>query len=195
MAKEQKPVEPAPANQENTEQPKSIFASRMIVILSLVVLALAQMIIMYMMLPNPETIARNITEQIPQLPETLQTAGLTATPETTIDTRNWIEKKLGEPFKFQNKNKTDPTLYDQFIVTITVRINRKDESQFDRVMATRTEKLRDIVYTVLREAKEDEITSPSMLPIKQKIMLHINQELGQPFVKEVLCTDTSFVTS
>ncbi|MDR2762846.1 MAG: flagellar basal body-associated FliL family protein [Planctomycetaceae bacterium] len=195
MAKEQKTVEPIAVNPAETEPPKSIFGSRLIVILSLIVLALAQMIIMYMMLPNTKQIAEDITNTIPKVPETLEIEHLSPQPVAMVDTRNWVEKKLGEPFKFQNKNKTDPTVYDQFNVTITVRVNRKDESKFDRIVATRTEKLRDIVYTVLREATVDEITMPSMLIIKQRIMLHINQELGQPFVKEVLCTDMSFSTS
>jgi flagellar basal body-associated protein FliL len=194
MAKEQKPVEPSPMESIATEQQQSLFGMRFIVIMALVVLALAQMILMYMLLPNPKTIADSIRNEFPDLPATLETEGLSAAPVATIDTRNWVEKKLGEQFKFQNKNKNDPTVYDSFIVTITVRINRKDESKFDRIIITRTEKLRDIVYTVLREASDDELTSPSMLSIKQKIMVQLNQELGEPFVKEVLCTDMSFST-
>jgi flagellar basal body-associated protein FliL len=192
MAKEQKPVEALPVESAVSEQQQSLFGSRFIVIMALVVLALAQMILMYMLLPNPQSIAESINDQIPKLPVTLETAGLSAAPMATVDTRNWIEKKLGEQFKFQNKNKSDPTAYDQVVVTITVRINRKDESKFDRIIITRTEKLRDIVYTVLREANEDEITAPNMLSIKQKILTQLNQELGEPFVKEVLCTDMSF---
>ncbi|MDR1290348.1 MAG: flagellar basal body-associated FliL family protein [Planctomycetaceae bacterium] len=192
MAKEQKPAEAAPANPVEAEQQKSILGSRLIVILALFVVALAQMIVFYMLLPNPKIIAQDITNTLPKLPEQVETAGFSPSPTVRIETLNWVEKKLGEPFKFQNKNKTDPTTFDSFIVTITVRINKKDESKFDRVMSTRTEKLRDIVYTVLREAKEEELTSPSLLPIKQKIMTKINEELGQPFVKEVLCTDMSF---
>ncbi|MDR2345753.1 MAG: flagellar basal body-associated FliL family protein [Planctomycetaceae bacterium] len=195
MAKEQKVVEPVAANQVESEQQNSLLGSRLIVILALVVLALAQMIIMYMMLPNTETIANSIAKTIPQIPETLEVAGIVPQPATSVDTRNWVEKKLGEQFKYQNKNKTDPTVYDQLTVTITVRIDRKDESKFDRVMVTRTEKLRDIVYTVLRGAKEDELTAPDLLSIKQKIMTHLNQELGQPFIKEVLLTDMSYSTS
>ncbi|MDR1479578.1 MAG: flagellar basal body-associated FliL family protein [Planctomycetaceae bacterium] len=195
MAKEQKPAEPAPNNLMDAEQPKSIFSSRLIIILALVVLALAQTIVLYMLLPDPQTIAKNISDQFPELPASVQTGGFSPTPTTGINTHNWIEKKLGEPFKFQDKNKTDPTLYDQFIGTITVRIEKKDEVKFDQIMATRPEKLRDIIYTVLRESKEEELTSPSMLPIKQKIMLQLNEELGGPFVKEVLCTDMSFSTS
>ncbi|MDR1053240.1 MAG: flagellar basal body-associated FliL family protein [Planctomycetaceae bacterium] len=195
MAKEQKPAEPVAANLTETEQPKSILGSRLIVILALFVLALAQMIVFYMLLPNPQTIAQGITDTLPILPDDVQTAGFSPTPTVRIETRDWIEKKLGDPFKYMNKNKTDPTLSDNFIGTITVRIDKKDEQKFDRVMATRTEKLRDIVYTVLREAKEEEFVSPNLLQIKQKIMMKINEELGQPFVKEVLCTDMSFQTS
>jgi flagellar basal body-associated protein FliL len=195
MAKEQKTVEPLSNNSAAVEQPKSIFASRLVVILILVVLALAQTIIMYMLLPDPKMLAESISKQIPSLPEDLLTSGLSPAPTVHIDTRNWIEKKLGEPFKFQGKNKNDPTVYDQVVLTITVRINRKDESRYDRVAAARPEKLRDIVYTVLREANEDEFNTDRMISLKQKIMMQLNQELGEPFVKEVLFTDMSFSTS
>jgi flagellar basal body-associated protein FliL len=192
MAKEQKPVESLSVDAAAAEQQQSLLGSRAIVIMVLIVLALAQVILMYMLLPNPQSIAKSISDQIPKLPDTLETAGLSAAPTTTVDTRNWIEKKLGEQFKFQNKNKSDPTAYDQVVVTITVRIDRKDEAKFDRIIITRPEKLRDIIYTVLREANEDEITAPNMLSIKQKILIQLNQELSEPFVKEVLCTDMSF---
>ncbi|MDR2642391.1 MAG: flagellar basal body-associated FliL family protein [Planctomycetaceae bacterium] len=196
MAKEQiKPIEPILAEQTGSEQPKSLLASRFVVILALVVLALAQMLLMYMLLPDPKKLANELSKEFPVLPETLQAAGLSPTPTVHVETRNWIEKKLGEQFKFQDKNRTDPTLYNQLVITITIRIHKKDESRFDRVVATRTEKLRDIVYSVLREAREEELASSDLLAIKQKIMMRINQELEEPFVKEVLCTDMSFSTS
>ncbi|MDR1483289.1 MAG: hypothetical protein LBT09_00545 [Planctomycetaceae bacterium] len=196
MAKEQKAVEVVTSDQAVSDQPNSLLGSRFVVIMALVVLALAQMILMYMLLPNPKQVAEAISKQIPVLPDSLEVAGLSPTPIVTVDTRNWIEKKLGDqPFKFQNKNKNDPTVLDQFIGTITFRINKKDESKFDRIVATRTEKLRDIIYTVLREANEEELTAPKMLSVKQKIMMQVNLELGEPLVKEVLCTDTSFGTS
>ncbi|MDR1925563.1 MAG: flagellar basal body-associated FliL family protein [Planctomycetaceae bacterium] len=194
MAKEQKAVELPPDNAAELAQQKSATSMRLIIVLALVALVLGQTIILYMMLPDPQELSKDIRKEIPELPETLN-VNLPDKPITDIDTHNWVEKSLGDQFKLQVRNRTNPALYDSTNIKITVRVDGKDSSKFDKIFATRSEKIRDLTYTVLREATPEEMDAPTMLSIKQKIMKRINEELRYPYVKEVLCTEISTSTS
>ncbi|MDR1925373.1 MAG: CD225/dispanin family protein [Planctomycetaceae bacterium] len=171
-------------------------------IVFVIVLLIGRTIIWYKMMPNEhDRIFNGIRREnmlVPPIPipsKPMFYNSLPPEPITTIDTHNWLEKGLGEIFQLRINNHKNPALFDSINIKITVRVHNKDNKKFDNVFATKSEKIRAIIYDVLREAAPKEIDSPTMSSIRQKIMEQINEELQLPIIKDVLCTEISTSTS
>jgi hypothetical protein len=69
---------------------------------------------------------------------------------------------------------------------------KKDETAYDKRYAVCQYEVQDAVTTVLRASSRHDKQEVALTLIKQKVMKAVNDVLGTPYVREVLCAEPVF---
>ncbi len=172
---------------EETPQPKSY---RMHILLILTGVVLAQATLLFFILPSPAD-----TQNALKILETRQIVegDLTFPPEAPPDPNakkeEYVEKELGEKFSVQSIRPTAEQAIDTFTVTVVVRVFKKDATAYDKLFESKKFSIRQAVEEVLRASTLEERKQVTLITIKQRIMKVINEVLGEPYVRDVICID------
>jgi hypothetical protein len=163
---------------------------RMHIMLGLVVLALAETILIYMLIPSTERIKKDILDmqQVATNVDDRYKVTTDIKPDADLKTEPLVEKSLGDKFKVQS-TRTDEQITDVFTVSIQVQILKKDETKYDKIYAERQYAVRDAVTVVLRASSVADRNQVSLTTIKREVMKAVNEVLGKTYVKGVLCID------
>jgi flagellar basal body-associated protein FliL len=168
---------------------------RLIILLSLVTLVLFQVLALFWILPTPQKIKAEIEDGkiILDPPNDFRTP-VDAVPQTGIKPEDLLEKTIGDPFRVQDPNPDNPGATDVFSVAVILKIDKKDERKFDKLLLEQPATIRSIVYAVLRSSTLTERKQETLGAIRNKILTKVNEHFGSNYVKDVVCDNPS-VTS
>ena len=192
MAKDPKlEIEPE-ENLEVSDELKKPKSYRLHLLIGLVGIVMAQAALLFFLLPGPNQV-RDQLRNLDQSEIIGNTEGFTVPPavlpEGEATRAEYVEKELGEKFRVQNiRPGTDQTI-DSFTVTVIAQVLKKDETAYDKLFEKHKFAIRESVENVLRASTLEERTQVSLRTIKQRILKAINDVIGQPYVRGVICTD------
>jgi flagellar basal body-associated protein FliL len=193
MAKELKSKpepEPVVVPEETPPQPPRSY--RIHILLGLVIIALAQTMFLFFMLPSQKQIAAELLKvKDDVLGDDRYKIPTDVVPMTDLQKEPLAEKPLGDKFKVQSIRQGPEQVTDVFTVTIVVQILKKDETAYDKIYAERQNTIRDAVTTVLRASSLEDRNQTSLITIKRNVKKAVNEVLGITYVQGVLCTDSS----
>jgi flagellar basal body-associated protein FliL len=184
-------IEPVETVVDAPAKPKSY---RMHILIGLICIALLQTTILYLMIPKPSKVMDDIAKLRPEISDIGYNVDTGVVPDGEISKEPTVEKPIGEKIRVQDIRKGPDQTIDAFTVTIHVQVYKKDESAFDKLNTERQNAIRDAVTEVLRGTTLEERSEVSLQIIRRKIMKRINEVLGTPYVRGVLCTDPSVDT-
>lgn len=191
MAKEPKPEQETEEMEENVEATPVKRSPRIYILLGFVSLILLQATLLFFLLPSPAQVAQQVDSYARSDDQWSEMVRGTVPVDPNVKPIDLKEKSLGEKFTVQDISPRNPSEMEIFSVKVTLKIDKKDEKEFDKLYLERTETLRDIVYAVLRSSTMEERGSETLSAIKNRIRLRINEELGANYVKDVRCTEPS----
>jgi len=169
----------------------SIFKSNLIIILILFVIALAEMIMAYLfVLPSPgyvkaaieETEKKEIVKQNPVYKPIVPT-DIQEEPRDEVD--------LGEYTTTEDDSASSSR---RLSIHFYGLVNKKELADYTKLYDLNKNRIREAILVILRSAEQQELADPSLKMIKNKIMVKVNEILGQPLVKNVLYTDIAVQT-
>ncbi|MGL4594904.1 MAG: hypothetical protein ACRCUY_09275 [Thermoguttaceae bacterium] len=186
MAKDNKPdldddevIIPPPTS------PKSI--RRVYILVGLVCLVLFQTTILALVLPSgKQTVESAQTNYGGQFPNVIDDVPLLPLEKAKEET---VEKPLGEKFRIQDFRGGSTDELEGLSVTVHVSIFKKDETAFDKLYEKKQMAVRDAVTQVLRSSSREDRTQVNLMTIKNKVQKAVNEVLGTPYVRGVICTD------
>jgi len=171
---------------------KSLFKSNMLIILILFVFAMTEMLLAYFfILPSPQAVRASVEDA------TNKKADVGAPPykpfvDDTLQTEEREEVDLGD-ITFTEGDPTGTPF--RLSIHFYGLINKKDREEYDKRYELNKNRIRSAILTILRSSQQSEITDPSLSLIKNKIMVKVNDILGMPLVKGIVCTDIAVQTS
>ncbi|MDR0869783.1 MAG: flagellar basal body-associated FliL family protein [Planctomycetaceae bacterium] len=171
---------------EAPAKPKSY---RLHILIGLVCLALLQTIVLYLMIPTPRELRDDIDQLRPQIAGVPIEVDPNVLPEGEMKKEELVEKPLGEKFQVQDVRKGAEQTIDSFTVTIHVQVFKKDDYKFTELYTKKEFEIRDAVTEVLRGTTVDERSEVSLQTIRRKVMKRVNEVLGIPYIRGVLCTE------
>lgn len=176
------------------EAPAPPKSYRMHILIGLVIVALLQTIVLYLMIPTPKQIQAGIDELRPDIAGVDYKADPNVVPEGENTKEELIEKPLGEKFRVQDVRKGPEQTIDSFAVTMHVQIFEKDDTTFTELYTKKEFAIRDAVTEVLRGTTLEERGEVLLQTIRRKVMKRINEVLGIPYIRGVICTEPQMDT-
>ncbi|MDR1141481.1 MAG: hypothetical protein LBL62_07300 [Planctomycetaceae bacterium] len=191
MAKEQKTKpepEPVAVAEETPKPPRSY---RVHILLGLVIIALAQTMFLFFMLPSQKQMQDQLTklkdhvldEDIYKVPTDVVPSDLQKEP--------LVEKPLGDKFKVQSVRQGTEQITDVFTATIVLQVLKKDEVAYDKLYAERQNAIRDAVAVVLRSSSLEDRNQPALPVIRRNVQKAVNEVLGISYIRGVLFPESS----
>ncbi len=188
MAKDTKLDIEAAASLDTGEESTKPRSYRLHILLILIAVVLAEATLLFFILPKPgETAAilSNLpTEQIID-GEIIPVSPAPVPGEHPKET--YAEKPLGDKFTVQNTRPGPEQAIDSFTVTVIVNVLEKDATKYDTLFEKKKFAIRQAVETVLQASTLDERNQVGYSTIKMRIMKEINNVLGVPYVRSVIC--------
>jgi hypothetical protein len=189
MAKEQKPAEPAPAPVPDTAEalgpPKSY---RLQIMLGLVGLIMFQMIILWTLLPSREVVRANLG--LDPLNGVTGIDGVSTVTENIMPKEAMVEIPVqNDPFKIKQPRGEDT---ENLTLRMYVVVRKKEERAFTRQYEQFTRRVLDRVESVLTLSTRVERQETGHTTIKERSKKAINEELGTPWVQQVVLSEYSF---
>ena len=188
MAKEQKPTEPAPVPDFDAPAlgpPKSY---RLQIMLGFVSLVLFQMIILWTLLPSRQVVRANMGINV--LDGVVGIDNVSPVAENLIPREAMTELPIrSEPFKVKQLRGEDT---ENLTLRIHVLVRKKEERAFTRQFEQFRMRILDRVESVLTLSTRAERQEMGHTAIKERSKKAINEELGTPWVQQVLISEYSF---
>ena len=104
-----------------------------------------------------------------------------------------LEKPFGKPdgekFRINDVNRTDPSKQDGFTCSVYVVIKKSDETAFNKIYEKHVKQIDWLIQTILRESTLEERTESSLSVIRGRIKRRVSEDLGIPYILEILITD------
>ena len=169
----------------NTSQPKKLFFSTsLLVLLILFVIALAEVLAAYLLLPSPSAVRTAVEE-------TMNNDVKIKPPyKPTIDENMQDEEReevdLGEFTIIVDDAATAPF---RMSIHFYGLVNKKDRVEYDKRYDIHKNRIREAILVIVRSSPQSEITEPSLGLVKNKITVKVNEILGMPLVKGLVYTD------
>jgi len=180
MAKEQKQENPTPVPEvpEVVGPPKSY---RLYVSLGFVCLILFQVIIVLLIMPAKQELPlRGVG------PEDGTTFNNVPEQRTIIRKEEMVERPIGDKNSFKITTPRLNDMNDAFSVVMHVTVRKSDAKAFDNRYAQCTIRVIDRATAVLSASTTEERAEATRTAIKERVKKVINEELGDPWVQEVL---------
>ncbi|MDR1268371.1 MAG: hypothetical protein LBK82_02490 [Planctomycetaceae bacterium] len=192
MAKDQKTKpepEPVAVAEEIPKPPRSY---RVHILLGLVVIALAQTMFLFFMLPSQERIQQKLVELKTQVLNNEDIyKGITDVVPSDLQKEPLVEKPLGDKFKVQSVRQGPEQVTDVFTATIVLQVLKKDEVAYDKLYAERQNAIRDAVAVVLRSSTLEDRNQPALPVIRRNVQKAVNEVLGISYIRGVLFPESS----
>ncbi len=172
---------------EESTKPKSY---RLHILVILIGVVLAEAALLFFLLPSPT----DVQGQLANIPtQTLIEGEPYVVSPNVLPSENkkeeYVEKELGEKFRVQSIRPGTGQTIDSFTVTVIVNVFKKDETAYNTLFEKNKFAVREAVENVLFASTLEDRTQVALGTIKQKIMKAINDVLGEPYVRSVICND------
>ncbi|MDR1385053.1 MAG: flagellar basal body-associated FliL family protein [Planctomycetaceae bacterium] len=178
-------------NAESVSIKPSIFKSNLMIILILLVIALAEMTVVYLfVLPSPKQVRASVEETQKQEIARQNPIYKPMTPKDIQDEPR-DEVDLGE---YTTTEDDAAGSSRRLSIHFYGLVNKKELEEYNKRYELNKNRIREAILVILRSAQQAELADPALKMIKNKIMVKVNEILGQPLIKNVLYTDIAVQT-
>ena len=167
---------------------------KLIIVLVLTAIVLAECVAAYFYLPSPADTAvmaaSTLAAEAPEQQEAVTPIGGSREAEHP-DEGNEIEVDLEQFSVTAFQPLTNTTLRIDFHLYGTVA--EQDAAEFQTLMQKNMHRFRDQVIVIVRAAELNDLTDAGLGLIKRRILEKTNRTLGRPLLKSVIVSDFSFI--
>ena len=166
-----------------TALPKGI--PRLYILLGLVSLVLLQTLLLWLMLPSPESVQKAVLEagKLAVPPSPFNEVPL---PQEKSQPPDTIEKPLGKPdgerYHVQDVNQNDPTSMSGFSCSVFAVIKKSDEIAFTKAYEPKIKRIDQEILTILRESTLEERLESSLSTIRNRIQRRVSENFDIPYI-------------
>ena len=170
------------------EQPKKSMMGRLIIGAIVGAFVLAETIAVWMMLPDPESIAEDVRREI------REKAKENGVGEEDIldlgDAGPLVEIELGDFNVSIHQASSNTTLYVNCKIMGCVK--EDDQSAFEKMLATNKNRLRERILVELRSADPADIAEPGLGLIKRRILEKSNRLFEKPYLRSIVISEYNY---
>ncbi|MDR1494189.1 MAG: flagellar basal body-associated FliL family protein [Planctomycetaceae bacterium] len=178
-------------NSESGLVKPSIFKSNLMIILILFVVALMEMIVAYLfVLPSPEQVRASVEKTEKKEIEKQNPVYKPIVPKD-IQEEPRDEVDLGEYTTTEDDSASSSR---RLSIHFYGLVNKKELDEYNKRYELNKNRIREAILVILRSSQQAELADPALKMIKNKIMVKVNEILGQPLIKNVLYTDIAVQT-
>ena len=152
------------------------------------VFVLVESVVAYMMLPNPDTIATKVREEIKaEITDKTEEAD---DPLEKQDTTNFVEAEIGNFNIMVHQHAANTTL--TIACKVMATIDKNDKSEFDTLLENNKNRLRERIIIEFRSSEVDDLKDAGLGLLKRRILEKSNLLLGKPFIKSIMFPEYNY---